>query len=435
MMRFPGPRALVILKDNSRYYARNTQKSSICAAKRDGPFVIDQDGFRFLDLHCGASVNSFGEFPGWLKNVVKEWMDSGIGFAEHHCGPNKSAALLAERLCKSSTVPQPSVAFFSNSGAEANVAALKAFRAYHRARGENRTIVGMSAENAFHGRLLKLVAHTCSKPEVQRDPFWTEEDKKNTLYFPFPKKGATGKDWYKKFDRLLSLYAARLSFVLLEVPCQGEGGVIEIDENALAHLYTQTKMRNIFFWVDDIQDGMGRTGTLFGCDRYEWLKPDVLTLGKALGGTFPFGATIMRDELNYPEFGMHSSTFGGNPLACSAALAVLDETQRLIDNGHIKRIEEFLSHRLSYLAGKYPRCIQEVRGLGAMWALEFKSAAMQEKIIALGEEACMKHEFGLSLLGCGRKAIRFMPPLNIPIDVLQKGLDIFEKIMVDASKR
>lgn len=434
-MRFPGPVARMLLQKNERYYVRNTQKSRICVAKRDGPFVIDHDGFRFLDLHCGASVNNFGEFPEWLKDVVKGWMDLGIGFAEHHYGPNYSAVMLAERLCELSPVPQPSVAFFSNSGAEANTAALKAFRAYHWTREEHRKIIGLGAENAFHGRLLKLVAHTCSKPEVQRDPFWTEEDKKNTLYFPYPKKGATNKDWYTKLDRLLSLRAAHLSFVLLEVPCQGEGGVIEIDEQALAHLYVQTQMRNIFFWVDDIQDAMGRTGTMFGCDRYEWLKPDVLTLGKALGGTFAFGATIMRKELNYPQSGMHSSTFGGHTLTCSAALAVLDEVQRLIDNGHIERIEEFFSRHLSYLAGKYPQLIKEARGLGAMWALEFQSAAMQEKIITLGEEACMKHEFGLSLLGAGRTSIRFMPPLNIQIDILQKGLDIFEEIMVRASKR
>ncbi|MBU6414700.1 aminotransferase class III-fold pyridoxal phosphate-dependent enzyme [Patescibacteria group bacterium] len=434
MTQFPGPAARNLLYKSKRYYARNTQKSRICGAKREGPFVIDKDGFRFLDLHCGAGVNSFGEFPEFLKDVVRKWMDSKIGFWEFHYGPNESAVLLAERLRESSPVSKPSVAFFSNSGAEANVAALKAFRAHHRSRGEHRKTVGLVAENAFHGRLLELLALTSSKPEVQRNPFWTEEDKKNVLQFPFPKKGATDKRWYAEIDRLLSLHAAHLSFVILEVPCQGEGGVIEIDEDALAYLYTQIKMRNIFFWVDAIQCGMGRTGTLFGCDRYEWLKPDVLTLGKALGGTFAFGVTIMRRELSYLKHGMHSNTFGGHPLTCPAALVMLDETQKLIDNGHIKRIEEFLSHRMSYLAEKYPRYLQEARGLGAMWALEFQSVAMQKKIIKLGEEACMRHEFGLSLLGCGRKAIRFMPPLNIPIDILQKGLDIFEKVMVDASK-
>ena len=197
----------------------------------------------------------------------------------------------------------------------------------------------------------------------------------------------------------------------------------------MKEIYKATRENGIFFIVDAIQCGMGRTGTLFGTERWPWLTPDILTLGKAFGGGIPIGIAIFRADLDFQKKGMHSSTFGGGPMASRAGLAVLVEIQRLIEDGTIAGLEKRLSFHLTELEKKFPALILETRGIGAMWAHKIVSTEQRDQIIKRCEDLAAEEEYGVRLLAAGRKAIRFMPPLNIPYDVLQLGLSLYEKVL------
>ncbi|MFY9461972.1 MAG: aspartate aminotransferase family protein [Candidatus Sungiibacteriota bacterium] len=425
--RFPGPIAMSLLKDAKTYYATNTMGSRVSVARRAGAVVEDHDGFKFVDFHCDASVNNLGGNHPKIHSALHAQINTGNIFSEHHNAPNLAAVELAKLLALKSPVPNPAKVYLANSGAEANETAIKLCKAYRFIRGEEHRKKAIYFTNAFHGRTLGILPGTNSKPEVQRDPFWNHCDQENSIYFPYPAAGA-GWDWKEILRRLNDEYA-EVDRLIIELPCQGEGGIIPADENYVKLLYDFAHRHGIFFIVDAIQCGMGRTGTLFGCDRWEWLKPDILTLGKALGGGIPVGATIFRADLDFAKPGMHSSTFGGGPMVSRVGLAVFNETEKLIEDGVVTKLEERLKGELAKLQEKFPALICETRGLGAMWAHEIVSDKIRNEIIRRAEELASEDEYGLRLLGAGRNAIRFMPPLNISPDMLDFGLSLYEKVL------
>ncbi|MEK7074952.1 MAG: aminotransferase class III-fold pyridoxal phosphate-dependent enzyme, partial [Patescibacteria group bacterium] len=204
-------------------------------------------------------------------------------------------------------------------------------------------------------------------------------------------------------------------------PCQGEAGIIPADEEALKHLYEVTQNAGIFWIADCIQCGIGRVGTLFGCDFYPWLEPDILTLAKALGGGLPIGATILRADLDWRK-DEHSNTFGGNPVISRLALTVITCVSELIASGAVKRIEQAMRKRLHIL--RRHAMVRDTRGVGAMWAVELSSIKLRNRLIDIGEEMAMTDGCGLKLLGAG-KSVRLMPPLTIFPKDLKKALDLF----------
>mgnify|MGYP001566204777 CR=1 FL=1 len=425
--RFPGPVAMSLLKDAETYYATNTMGSRICVARRAGAVVTDYDGFKFVDFHCDASVNNLGGNHPRIYAAIHSQIDTGNIFSEHHNAPNLAAVELAKLLALKSPVGKPAKVYFSNSGAEANETAIKLCKAYRYVRGEEQRKKAVYFTNAFHGRTLGILPGTNSKPKVQRDPFWNHCDIENTIYLPYP---AIGTDWRKTYREMLELLNPdEIDRMMIELPCQGEGGIIPADENAVAYLCGFANAAEIIFIVDAIQCGMGRAGSLFGCDRWDWLKPDILCLGKALGGGIPIGATIFRSDLDFAKPGMHSSTFGGGPLAARVGLAVLAEIEQLIADGTIAKLEFALSERLRRIEEKFPTVILETRGVGAMWAHEIADANLRDAIQRKCEDLAETEEYGLRLLTAGRRAIRFMPPLTIDLDLLGRALDLYEKVL------
>ncbi len=431
MQEFPGPEAKRILSDNAAYYAETTVGSRIVVHRGEGAFVTDVDGNRFYDLHCDASVNNLGRNNTRVANAIIRQLRTGNFFSEHHNAPGVKAAELSKVLSEKSPVPKPAKIFLSNSGAEANEAARKLCRAHRVKNKEAHRTKAVYFANGFAGRTKGVIAGTSSKPEHQRDPFWDHCDKKDSIYIPYPAL------W--DFDEALSAFEkidlASVDRVQIELSCQGEGGIIPANGYAVSSMRQMAQKAGVLWIVDAIQCGMGRDGSLFGCETLftgAWpaIEPDILTLGKALGGGLPIGATVFRSDLDF-EAGQHSNTFGGGPLVASAALAAFFQLEHMVASGVVKKIEGILGAGLLKIWADNPGVItEEPRGRGAMWAVEFGSRDVRDRIIEMGEDLVLQHGVGLRLLGAGRKSIRFMPPLVITPEELHEALYLFEQAVL-----
>lgn len=419
MQNFPGPHAIEILKDAETFYATSTNHSRSLLVRGDGPYVWDVDGYKYIDMHCGASVTNLGHnHQPSIEAVCKQIRETGIIHSENHNAFNPTAIELAKFLAIHSPVKKPAKVFLSNSGAEANEAARKLCEAYdyHLVSGQRPRAIYF--ENGFAGRTHGVLAATSSNPAVQRDPYWNHCEQINSIYLPYPTK----KNSALLQKKLSELDLSTIDRLLIELPCQGEAGVIPVDEQTLKYVYQITQNAGIFWIADCIQCGIGRVGTLFGCDIYPWLKPDILTLAKGLGGGLPVGATIFSSFLDWQE-GEHSNTFGGNPVVCSLALTVISCIQELLEKGAVKVIEQIIRKRLQILR-RHPM-VQSTRGMGAMWAVQLPDATLRDRLIDIGEEMATTDGCGLKLLSGGKKSVRLMPPLTISPKDLRIALDLF----------
>lgn len=427
MPDFPGPITRKLLERAGKYCATTTADQEIVIVSGEGATVFDPDGFRFIDCQCDAAVNALGRNPQVVQRAIDAQQATGNLFAEHTGAPNPITVDLASMLSEKSpvrrakifTVIAPPKVFLASSGAEANEAARKLCLAFRKDRPK-----ALYFQGGFAGRTGGVLAATSSKPEVQRDPFWTHCDKKNTIYAPFPRKNGDRKAYKDAFDKLPW---EEINYLLIEVPCQGENGIIPVDELSLEYLYSKSQANDVIFIADCVQCGMGRVGTLFGCDIFPWLKPDILTLGKALAGGLPIGAAIFRPDLDWEKLGEHSTTFGGGPLPARVAYDVIKEIERLIKEEVIKKLEERLRSVLEKLVD-YSRVV-EVRGIGAMWGMEFDTVQARDALIRTAARLTLTEGCGLRLLGAGRKAIRIMPPLTITSAELDQLFYLLDKAM------
>ncbi len=422
-MTFPGTHARVVLQNTFQCYATNTMDSRILAATGDNAIITDPDGQTFIDLHCGAGVNNLGMNNPHIIAAIQTQLQTGIIHAEHHNAPNPLAIELSLMLAATCPVYKPSKVFLSNSGAEANEAAIKLCKAanFHVIPIFRRS-KAIYFENGFAGRTHGVLSATSSNPTAQRDPYWTHCDQENSIYLPYPaKNNATILK-----ERLQAINLNEVDRLLIELPCQGEGGIIPADEETLHYLYDVTQKAGILWITDSIQCGMGRCGALYGPEVFPWLTSDILTLAKALGGGLPIGATIFRTDLDWRR-GEHSNTFGGGPLASRVAIAVIDQISRLLVSGTVGFIsgvmkafqERFLAHS----------CITDIRGIGAMWAIEFISPALRETLIRMGEETRSSQGHGLKMLSAGKKSVRIMPPLTIEPALLIHALETIDLML------
>lgn len=420
---FPGPKAMAYLERAKRVYATTTMFSRISPHLGDGAYITDFDGFKFIDFHCDAGVNNIGRNYDRVDRALRKQMKTKNRFSEFHNAPHPLGLDFAELLLERSPVMKPAKMFFSNSGAEANEAAHKLCLGYRYHRGETNRKKIIYFANGFAGRTAGVLSGTTSKPEVQRNPFWTHCDQENSIYLPYPREGDDWTELRSQFDALPHHEIDRL---LIEIPCQGEGGMIPIDERALDFLYHRCRDEGIFIIADCVQAGMGRAGTLYGADCFPWFMPDILTMGKAAGGGLPIGITIFRADLDW-EPKEHSNTFGGGPLVAAAGIAAFTEIDALVRSGAVERLAYWIKNWLFSFC-EYG-IVADVRGRGAMWGIEFKNADIMERIIRLGEEFTEYKGCGLRLLGAGDAAVRIMPPLNITRPVLNHGMGILKEII------
>ena len=376
-----------------------TYSPSVVLASGKGVTVRDVDGMTYYDFTSGIGVNNVGYCH---KKVVQAVQDQAAAML--HCSNlyvNTPATLLASKLVEISGLGGK--AFFCNSGAEANEAALKLARKWGAANGGRYEVVTM--RQGFHGRTLATVAATAQA--------WCQEG-----YDPLPVGFA-----YADFNDLGSVKAAvndKTVAIMLEA-VQGEGGVTPATDEFMKGVRALCDEKNLLMIVDEVQAGMGRTGTWFAWQGYD-VKPDLFTCAKALGGGLPMGALISNAKLaDVFTASAHASTFGGNPVAAAAGLAVIDviESEKLLENA--TKVGNLLKEALQGFVDQYDQLLA-VRGKGLMLGLVVDGDA-KEVVDAFKAQ-------GLLALTAGKNVVRFLPPLTLaesdledPIDMISDALD------------
>ena len=368
-----------------RYLMQTGRRLPITFVRGQGCLVYDESGREYLDLVAGIAVNLLGDAHPDVAAAVAAQARSLIHTSNLYF--TQPQVELAKRLVQLSF---PSRVFFCNSGAEANEAAIKLARKWG-ARNRDGAFEIITALGSFHGRTLATV--TAGGQHKYSDPFQPLPD--GFVHVPF-----------NDTEALRAATTAKTVAVMLE-PVMGEIGVIPSTPGYLEAVREWCDAQNLLLILDEVQTGMGRTGKWFA-HQHHGVTPDVMTLAKGLGGGIPIGACLANPRADVFEPGDHGSTFGGNPLACAAALAVLDVIERDGLIGHAAEMGELLHTTLDGLHGK------QTRGIGLMQAVEF--AEPRAKAI---QQVCL--DAGLVVNAVDDHSIRLVPPLVITADQIDKA--------------
>lgn len=383
----------------SRYLMNTYSRVPLSIVRGRGCKVYDSEGREYLDCVAGIAVNVLGHGHPDLMAAIGQQARHLIHTSNLYY--SEPQVLLAEMLVQHSFAQK---VFFCNSGAEANEAAIKLARRYSTQKfGADRYEI-VTMRNSFHGRTMATLTAT-GQAKIQHG------------YAPLLPGFK-----YATFNDVPSLEAQineKTAAVLLE-PIQGEGGVVVANQAYLQHLRKLCTDRHILLIFDEVQTGIGRTGTLFAYEQFG-VQPDIMTLAKGLGGGVPIGACLATDEVASAfEPGSHASTFGGNPLACAAALAVL---RVLLEGGELEKSRSVGSHLakgLQELQGRIP-LIQEVRGLGLLLGVEL---SIDGKAIV---QDCLARRI---IINCTMdRVLRLVPPLIITQAEIDQVLKVLSEVL------
>jgi acetylornithine/N-succinyldiaminopimelate aminotransferase len=361
-------------------------------ARGEGPYVWDADGNRYLDLLGGIAVNALGHNHPALVSAVTAQLQT-LGHVSNFFATEPQIALAEKLLALVGAGPGGGKVFFANSGTEANEAALKLTRRTGRTH-----LVAM--QGSFHGRTMGALALTAKA--AYREPFE-----------PLP--GEVDFVPYGDTEALAGVVTDRTAAVVVE-PVQGEAGVVFPPEDYLRRAREITRAHGALLWLDEVQSGMGRTGSWLAHDT-SGVSPDLVTLAKGLAGGIPIGATVALGECStLLGPGNHGTTFGGNPVASAAALAVIDTIERegLLDNA--TKVGELLRDGLA------DRRVTEVRGRGLLIGLDL-DAAVASQVAA----AARRH--GAILNDCTPERIRLAPPLVLTAEQAEGFLAAWPTIL------
>ena len=372
----------------------NYRQPPLVLVRGEGSALFDAEGKRYLDFFAGIAVSTLGHGHPRLVRALSEQAARLIHASNYFF--NEPNVRLAARLCRLSGMAR---AFFCNSGTEAIEASHQLARRHFFSRGEPERLRIIAFENSFHGRTLGALAAT-GQPKY-RDGFG-----------PLP---AVSHVPYGDAAAVERAMGTDVAAVLVE-PVQGEGGVLPAPPGFLAELRRITQKQGSLLIFDEVQTGIGRTGTFLACQG-EGVEPDVVALAKALGGGVPIGAMLTRAELSeaLPP-GSHGSTFGGNPLASAAAHAVLDAIEEDDLLAHVRQIGDYLSGELARLASRHAKIVTGARGRGLLQALLLKETVDARQVLGKLQEA------GVLLTVAGGQALRFSPPLVVTRAELDEGL-------------
>lgn len=430
----PGPKASELIADDARYLSPSYTRVYPLAVRRgEGAAIEDLDGNVFLDFTAGIAVCSTGHCHPRVVAAVRRQAGELLHMSgtDFYYAPQRD---LAAKLATLAPGPGAKKVFFSNSGAEAVEAAFKLAR-FHTRRPYIVSFLG-----GFHGRTMGALSLTASKATQRRGfaplvPGAAHVEYGHCFRCPLHRTyGDCGIACVR--EQLESLFRRTLppeevAAVVVE-PVQGEGGYIVPPREFLPELQAVCREHGILLIVDEVQSGMGRTGKMFAVEHWG-VEPDVVCLAKGIASGLPLGATIARSEIMSWPRGSHASTFGGNPVACVAAIetiALLEEelTANAADVG------AFLLARLRGLQARRPR-IGDVRGLGLMIGVEVVHDAEDRSPDPRTRDAWIQKCFqkGLLLLGCGDSAVRLCPPLvvsrndaEVCVHIMEEALDEIE---------
>ncbi len=364
----------------------------------EGVHLIDRDGRRYLDFVSGIAVNALGYGDAGLRAALHSAADGLVHTSNlYHTAPGEELArVLVERSFASKV-------FFCNSGAEANEGAFKFARKWARQHGEAKHEI-VSLRGAFHGRLFASLAAT-DRPSYRQ---------------PFRPLAGGVSICERDIDDLSTVLSADTTAAVIAEPIQGEGGVRVLDPGFLAELRALCTERQIALIFDEIQCGLGRTGTLFAYE-HSGVEPDLLTLAKPIAGGLPMGAILMTEAISSAiKPGDHGTTFGGGPFVASVALHVVNRLSDPAMLAHVAQTGMWMGHQLNLIARRSGR-IREVRGAGFIWGIDVMGTASHVVSEALSA--------GLLVCSAGEYTVRLLPPLVATRDDLARGLEILEGIL------
>ncbi|MCR4374116.1 MAG: acetyl ornithine aminotransferase family protein [Acidobacteria bacterium] len=423
----PGPKAAAIIaRDAKRVSTSYTREYPFVMAKGEGAVVEDVDGNVFLDCAAGIAVTGTGHSH---PDVVKAIVDQAHQYL-HMSGTDfyyEPQVALAEAIAGIVPIDGEVRSFFGNSGTEANEAALKL------ARYSTKRVNVIAFLGSFHGRTLGSLAATSSRAIQRRGfgpmmPGMFHAPYANCYRCPVGLKPETCQAECLGFVEeqiLVHLVSPDEVAGILVEPIQGEGGYVVPAKVFHQRLRELTATHGMMLIMDEVQSGMGRTGKMFAAEHFG-VKPDIVTIAKGIASGLPLSVTAARaDVMNWPP-GAHASTFGGNPLSCAAAL----ETIKILQNGLMKNAETVGAHlvdRLLALKEKYP-LIGDVRGKGLMVGAELVRDRVTKERATTERDRIVQEMFkrGVLILGAGRNALRFAPPLVITTAQIDTIVDIFE---------
>jgi predicted acetylornithine/succinylornithine family transaminase len=366
-----------------------------------GTRVWDETGREYLDFLAGISVNNLGHCPDAIVQALSRQAAELMHCSNLYLIPQQ--AELARRLCDLCFADK---AFFANSGAEANEGAIKLARLYSKTRhGDDRYEI-ITVRNSFHGRTLATLTAT-------------GQDKVQKGFDPLPVGFSYGE--FNDLNSILGKVTHRTCAIMVE-PVQGEGGVAPATQEFLTGLRQICDEKSLLLIFDEIQCGMGRCGKMFAHQHYG-IKPDIMTLAKALGNGFPIGAMLARAEVaEVLQAGSHGSTFGGNPMACAVALAVLDEFSANDIPERARKMGEYFTAKLRSELGELP-VVKEVRGLGLMVGIVLN---------APGAEIVKQCQAEGVLINCAAgNVLRLLPPLTCLESECDQVAELLKKLLAE----
>ncbi len=390
-------------ESEKKYYMQTMVRVPVTLVKGEGARVWDDKGREYLDFVCGLAVNCLGHCHPVVAEAIAEQARTLVQTSNwYYTVPQLR---LAQLLVANSCLDR---AFICSSGLEANEGAVKLARRYGhlKLKGAYEVITTM---DSFHGRSLAMTAAS-GQPRMHEP------------YVPLPVGFINVAN--NDIEAIKSVTTDKTCAVMVE-PIQGEGGVNLPDEGYLTKIRAWCDRKGILLIMDEIQTGIGRTGTLFAYEQYG-VEPDIMTLAKGLGGGMPIGALLAKEKAAVFVPGDHNSTFGGNPVTSAAAYATV---KYVIDNdipGKVKAVGQYLMEGLEGLKQKFP-FITDVRGRGLLLAMEFKSEIAQELVMA-----CL--ERGLLVNKLKSNALRFVPPLIIGQKEVDEALGILDKALGGVAK-
>jgi acetylornithine aminotransferase len=399
--------------DQLKYMVPTYSRPTPMFARAKGCYMWDTQGRQYLDFTAGIAVVGLGHCDDEVVNVMREQSQTLMHTSNLYHNPwtGHLSKLLVQKTKQLGGMHDATAVFISNSGTEANEAALKFARKVASMRdtsGEKTELV--SFHGAFHGRTMGALSVTPTT-------------KYQTPFLPLL-PGIRNGDVNCGAEELKNLVTEKTAGVIIE-PIQGEGGITVVDKEFLIALAARCKEVGAVLIYDEIQCGLGRTGTFWAhATLPKEAHPDIITTAKALGNGFPIGAVITNQAVtDSMKVGDHGTTFGGNPLACAVASHVVE---RLSDPGmlaSVKAKSTIFTEHLSRLAQRWSDQIQECRGEGLMLGLQLKPSADPNAIVLAARER------GLMVLTAGQNVLRFLPALTITEAEIEKGIVLLENAM------
>ncbi|MBP3802756.1 MAG: aspartate aminotransferase family protein [Oribacterium sp.] len=389
-----------VINDGENVFYKTYNRFPVVFDHAEGVYLYDVGDKKYLDFGAGISVCGLGYGNDLLNHTMKSQIDKGL-LHTSNLFYNEPAVEAAEKLTEMTGMDK---VFFTNSGTEAVEGALKIARRYHFNKGKKGCEI-IAMQGSFHGRSMGALSVTGK--DHYREPFE-------------PLIGGVKFATYNDLDSVKALINENTGAIIMET-FQGEGGIYPATEEFLKGVRKLCDDNNLLLILDEIQCGMGRTGYLFAWQEYN-VKPDVMTVAKALGNGVPIGAFLACGEAaEAMKPGDHGSTYGGNPFVCAVASAVLDVFKEADIPGHAKKMGEYLRKALDEIKEKYPDLVVDHRGKGLIQGLEFAEGVKVGEIV---KKALLEQK--LILISAEHNTIRFVPPLVIErehVNEMQEKLD------------